>query len=680
MAEEDLLWGKSRHLFGGIEPSNMSSFSIISKTDNIKLLATLPKDTVVDGQTLCTVAGAVIRRTTEIEQLLYPYSHGGTNQFPNGSSTMTVNGITFTDNGDRTITVNGTATETARLFLFSQMQLTLPPGTYRVSSGAIGGTLTTYGMNFKWYNGTSYHGQVTDCGSGGTLNGSNNAGIEGVEVYITIMKGTTVNNLVFNPKIVTECGCPVDEFDGDFVADIKTSGTVIDSTADLSRTYYYAAFPYTTQGVYNRNKANVAKYSPTGPYYIYGYDLDTTNADPDARVTYPSDVNNELFEPAKMNFTGTTAEGTFSYGSWPSTPGEGFMPKPCMLNYDCTIKHYLDPYDYTKKLEDGTASDYNDTSVTNLSNAMMEWPKIYTKRTLVNGIYKFRCSPVKIDHTWECWCNYDKNNNEIDHFYTSIYKRPFIPSREATGSRTLRSLAYSSDESNQAFGFSTDYYMTLARRNRSDTNEWNIEVLSDHLLIQDLLIMMAKTTDLKSAYGDGWSETTDTNAGGLEQKGLFYGAPKFTGASTQTGRVKVFGMEDYWDSQCSRKIAGWINDNGVQKVKLTEGTKDGTTTGAYNVTGTGYLTIPDAYAGSGGYISDCRVASYGRIPIDYSGSKTTYECDYCSSGNQAVYAAIIGGILNGSENRGPFSVVLNKEQDYTSNTIAASISCKPYKS
>lgn len=527
MAEEDLIFGKNRHLFGGIEPSNMLTFNITSKTGAIKLLAILPKDTTIDGQVLCTVAGAVIRRRTD--------------------------------------------------------------------------------------------------------------------------------------------KCPVDEFDGDLVADIKASGTFTDSTADLTSTYYYAAFPYTAQGVYNRSQsqANRVKYNPSAAYYVYGYDLDTTNPDPYYRITYPSDVDNELFEPAKMNFTGTTAEGTFSYGDWPSTPGEGFMPRPCMLSRGGVVSYYLDPDDYTVKLGEGTASDYNNSNAT--ADAMMEWPKIYTKRELVNGIYKFRCAPTKIDETWECWCNYGANNTEIDHFYTAIYCRGSHSAPYGYSKDHLRSLSGFS----AATGKAADYYINPVGE--------SIEVLSDHLLIQDLLIMMAHTTDLKSAYGDGWSETTSTVSGGLEKKGLFYGAPKATASSTQTGRVKVFGMEDYWDSRLSRRLAGWINNKGVQKVKLTVGTKDGSTATEYNVTGDGYLTIPDAYTSSGGYISDCRVESYGRIPVGYSGSKTTYECDYCSSGNQAVYFALICGILNGSENRGPFGVVLNKEQDYMSNTIGAALSYKPYK-
>ena len=119
MAEEDIIYGKNRHFFGGIEPSNMVAFSgdFMEDADNvISITATLPSDTVIDGQTLCTVAGAVIRRK-----------------------------------------------------------------------------ITNY---------------------------------------------------------------PTDEFDGDLVATITSSTTFSDTSVKANGTYYYSAFPFTTQGVYNRNTAN----------------------------------------------------------------------------------------------------------------------------------------------------------------------------------------------------------------------------------------------------------------------------------------------------------------------------------------------------------------------------------------------------------------------------------------
>ena len=57
MAEEDLIFGKNRHFFGGIEPSNMLAFSavFVAQYGGVMIAATLPNDTVVNNQTLCTV-------------------------------------------------------------------------------------------------------------------------------------------------------------------------------------------------------------------------------------------------------------------------------------------------------------------------------------------------------------------------------------------------------------------------------------------------------------------------------------------------------------------------------------------------------------------------------------------------------------------------------------------------
>lgn len=71
MAEEDLIFGKNRHFFGGIEPSNMLGFVVANRYDSeakkptVLIKAKLPKDTVIDDQTLCSVAGAVIRRSVD---------------------------------------------------------------------------------------------------------------------------------------------------------------------------------------------------------------------------------------------------------------------------------------------------------------------------------------------------------------------------------------------------------------------------------------------------------------------------------------------------------------------------------------------------------------------------------------------------------------------------------------
>lgn len=493
MAEEDLLFGKNRHFYGGIAPSNMLQFT--AKRDNanerVEITYKLPTETIVDGQLLCTVAGAIIRKS--------------------------------------------------------------------------------------------------------------------------------------------RTGYPETEFDGEMLADVTASGTVYDTNVDSEAVVYYAAFPYSKMGVYNRNKLNRTSVGDFPGTYLFGYDLDTNDPDPATRVSYPDDVHNYGFTPAKMNFT----SGSFEYGDWPSTPGEYFMPKPCMLKYDGTRAYYLDPNDYTKT-ESGGLSDVVGSSYS--GNAMMEWPKIYTKRWEENGIYHFRCSDVKVDDDYECWCNYDANDNEIDHFYTAIY-RGYVTSgktRSYSGAGTTREKSQTTERNNA----------------KSNGSGWDIEVLSDHLLIQDLLVLMAKNTNTQAIYGVGRASSSFVSTGTTNTSGLF------SGADDNSASVKVFGMEDWW-GDLSRRILGLTVYNGTIYAKITKGNKDGSTVGDYLIDNvSGYISCGSfGTATVYGCISDMTTHPWGRLPCGFEGSATTYECDfaYLTYSTHSYYPAEIGGSYNiTNESKGAF--------------------------
>lgn len=385
--------------------------------------------------------------------------------------------------------------------------------------------------------------------------------------------------------------------------------------------------------------------------YLYGFDLTIADSNPATRVTYPSDVENSGFAKAVMNFG-----GAFSYGSWPSTPGEKFMPRPCMLRFNGTVDYYLNPNDYTKKA-DGTASD-----VANMNyggNAMMEWPKIYVKRWESNGVYHFRCSDMKVDSDYECWSNYDKNNKEIPHFYTPI----FFGSKD--GSNRLRSISGQSNfVSNTA-----QTEVTYAKNNGADI--WYTEVLSDRELVNDLLTMMFKSTDLQATAGYGVCSASAAIApGSMNTKGLFWGA------GDKTSGVKVFGMENWWGN-IFRRIAGWCISGGTQKVKLTRGTKDGTTVGDYNFDGNGYKTISGVNLTRSGYISKMKTESFGRFPMEANGSTTTFEADqvWADSGNG--YYAFVGGSWGFGRDCGPSCAFLYCVPSFTGAYVGAALSCKP---
>ena len=367
-----------------------------------------------------------------------------------------------------------------------------------------------------------------------------------------------------------------------------------------------------------------AKGSGSAPIeqYLYGYDLTVADSNPATRVVYPMDVDNSAYTPASMNFT----TDIFNYGGWNLAVGEKFMPRPCMLLYDGTVDYYLDSNDYTKKSDGVTASDITNTAYG--GNAMMEWGKIYTHRSFYNGVYSFRISDIKLASDWDCWCNYDKDNNEINHFYTPIY----FGSSDGTRLRSL------SGKTNYTGGTSSEE-ITLATANGTD---WYTEVLADHLLIQDLLTLMAKNTSSQEKYGNGRcsaGSTTVINTGTMDTKGMFWGS------NDATSGVKVFGMENRWGNLWHR-TAGWINARGTQKVKITRGTHDGSVATDYNLDGADYITLESATPSgtNAGYISSMKNdLPFGRIPITASGSTTTYECDSFYFNNAITGYAVLGG-------------------------------------
>lgn len=431
-------------------------------------------------------------------------------------------------------------------------------------------------------------------------------------------------------------------------ATLIATGWAVEPAGPLPEGLTVATIRYTEGGV----SVTVNQPISVSSYWLFGFDINNADSNPATRVSYPGDVHNARFAAAKMDFD----TDTFSYGGWPSTPGEKFMPQPCMLNFDGTVAYYLDPNDYTKKA-DGTASDVADVNFG--GNAMMEWPKIFTKRWETDGVYHFRCSDQKLDEDYECWCNYDKNDQEILYFYTHIFPG-FLD--DSSRLRSISGQKGATSKTAGAFG-------TYAGVNGADI--WYIEVLADRLLIQDLLVMMFKSTNIKACTGLGTSNY-NVIAGTLNTKGMFWGV------NAQTDGVKVFGMEHWWGG-LSRYLAGWhYSSNGTQCCKITWGTKDGTSGNKYY---DNYILIPDStinYSSASGYVAAMKTMPYGRFPISIKGSSSTYETD--SMGFQPVngpYYAVAGGYAHSV---GPFSVSLNIRLSATSGYTGAALSCKPLAS
>lgn len=640
MAEEDLLFGKNRHFFGGIEPSNMTNFGVSADNGFIKVTATLPDNTVANGQTLCTVEGAVIRRKANN----YPI-----NEFDGDLVANIKISTSFVDTG-----VSDTDTLYYAAFPYTTQ------GVYnRNKENRAAVNIPEPMVEFS-----ATSGYIASTGS------------DTVEITAKLPSGVTGAIIRKSTS-----GYPNNENDGYLVANITADGTYTDSNVVVGTTYYYAAFTYIDEGTCYYNELNRISFIPTKNCdYLFGYDLNLATSSPTDRVTYPSDTNNASFTPAAMNYT----MGKFDYGSWNFAAGEKFMPRPCMLSYNGVVDHYLDPNDYTKKI-DGTDSRVSDTSFG--GNAMVEWPKIYTKRWEENGVYHFRCSDVPHGDDWDCWCNYDKNNNQIDHFYTPIYSGSVIDGRlrSISGTSNITTLTIT-----DAVTYAVDKYYL------DNTNSgWYIEFLADKLLIQDLLVMMAKSTDCQTAYGYGRCKSTNESplsTGYMNTVGMFWGE------DDQVSSLKVFGMEHPWGN-LERWVAGWSIENGVQKVKITWGTHDSSRKSkffnispivsenkviiGYHASDTGgadhFITLSDATPSgtTGGYISSMKTTPWGRIPVITNGSSTTYEADCLvyQTSSDVKYANLGGHYQNGYA-AGPFCATMDTNTT-SSNFVGVGISCKP---
>lgn len=211
----------------------------------------------------------------------------------------------------------------------------------------------------------------------------------------------------------------------------------------------------------------------------YGYRIKKGEGDPSARVEYLYDAVG--LTPAKMDFT----NGTFSYGDWAD---KWFVTdnKPLMLKSDGTVDYYLNPNNYALK-EDGTASDVANTSYD--GNAMASIPLCYVYR-YEDGEYEYEIvSDVQYDENYKAYAHTRADGTIANAFYWSM----FGGSGSATKIRSLsgQSLAAKLTAENEIAG---------AKANGS---KWYIHSWSQHELIRTLCVLMGKSTDTQSVFGNG---------------------------------------------------------------------------------------------------------------------------------------------------------------------------------
>ena len=394
---------------------------------------------------------------------------------------------------------------------------------------------------------------------------------------------------------------PVDISSGELVLNTEDlEGSYVDAGLTNGTTYYYTAFPYSGNGVYNLNGGirvllshpNRSKVTVVA-HKLYGFKRAKTNTNPQTRIVY-TDMAAGMQKAILNSSTGEVDLNDWA-DAWFVTGN-----RPCMMKYDGTIDYYLDPSDYSKK-EDGTASDIANESYE--GNAMALIPTVWVKRWSDDNYDYTQISNIQVDDDFKAYAHQREDGTVMDWFARSIYDATVI-------NNVARSLSGYTPSNTVAGNLQLQYA-------QANGDLWESDTWSRVALIWDLLTLMSCSDDVQASWGYGYytgmSEAAHLKKSGTgDTKGQFYGK-----AANEV--VKVFHFENFWGN-IWKLMQGFLTDSKVRPlIKMTR---------PYSSAGEGYHLINKVLGGTnGGYQSAHYNSEYGLIPITASGSQTTYIPD-----------------------------------------------------
>lgn len=443
----------------------------------------------------------------------------------------------------------------------------------------------------------------------------------------TVIDGVTLVKWA-GTKVVRKVGShPSDEKDGVLVLD----NTEKDKYRDVGfkdtglvngTTYYYGFFPYSTDKAVNRNVTNRRQATPQ-PFVTYGVKVDLSNSNPQTSVVYTDDA---------VGKTGGSND-------WDSLFPFNQI-KPCMLK-NGVVQYYLNPNDYTKKLDGSSA----DITSGNDGDLMIEIPKmaymIYTEGTDLYIKITDNPSAKSVDPRY-CFNAHSRDvEGDREKLYIGAYLGFNVSSK-------LRSLSGKKPTAEQTIGT----FRTQAKANGAGYDLVSFYPLT---LLQCIYTIRFKNLDSQTALGRGFVDgnSASVNTGGTNEKGMYFGE------STGKQQMKFLGIEDFWGN-----LRWWIDGlfSNANRNILTA-FKD------FNDTGAGYEDHGQgAAANIGNYMSKPQGTSQtGFIAKEVTGSETTYFCD--SANLNASCLPYFGGIWHNASTAGAFSLHVN----YSASTSYASL-------
>ena len=401
---------------------------------------------------------------------------------------------------------------------------------------------------------------------------------------------------------------PENEKDGTVVA-INTTRNAYDLTPfedtlpDEENDYFYRAFPVSVNGVVNLDPRN------RFGQMVFEFIINQNDSNPATCVKYLGE--NKDFKPAFMNYS----TGKFDYGDW----GNAFfmsMFKPCMLNPDGTIKHYL------------------------IANQ-------------------------KVDNSFDCYTHLKPDGTLRDVIYRSIYDGCNISNkiRSLSGQAICKTVA-------------GDTQINYAKANGTG---WDVDEYNVRRLINYLLILIGKSLDTQTVFGTGRysggsnSNNNQLNTGTLDKKGMFFG-------DNANGAVKVFHIENWWGNiwkitngviQKNGKLLYKMCEGTLDGSSVENYNTDGTGYIDSGVTASG--TVSECYIKR-----MVLVPGIGLVPTaDGGGSSSTYFCDGWWSNSTVIGFARFGSSPANGFLLGAFAFIVSVAVSYSSWYCGVSLSYKP---
>lgn len=448
---------------------------------------------------------------------------------------------------------------------------------------------------------------------------------------ITVLWGdpedTTIDGTVMaewqGTKLVYKVGAyPTNVNDGTLAVDnqvknqYKTTGFTINNLTN-GETYYFALFPYSTDGVVNTNEENRLSGSPQA-YRVMTVVIDQSNSNPETCITYADDA------------VGMTA-GSSDWDSF-------FGHYPCLFKDGAEVGK-LNPNDFTK-FEDGTDADITSG---NAGDVMIAFPKLGYKISTSGDIVTVSMTDNPNAEGY-CYLAHTRGTTVKDKFYLGAYKGYVTSSK-------LRSLSDKTPTTNTTIG----NFRTQAQANGSGYDQ---SAFNQLIFRQCMYLLKYKNLDSQTAVGQGYTNSNSASiaTGGTNTKGMDYGE------TTGKLQMKLFGLEDFWGN-VNEFIDGIFSNSSRNILTATEN---------FNDTGSGYTNrgASGFSSDTGGYMSKVQGTSEkGFVLKEASGSATTYYCDY-----GYVYAsrlACFGGNWGDGASAGAFRLYVILSASGSNSSISA---------